>query len=165
MARRLPVTKTEDTPDIVAMRRIVREKRAGPHFYVRLLGLPTLDTPALLERVEAGLSYSAFEHLVRNLDLPIEAVATLVQIKRRTLARRCEEGRLTAEESDRVLRASRVFGKALALFEGDAAAARIWLSTPARALANRTPWEFSATEVGAREVENLLGRLEHGVFS
>jgi putative toxin-antitoxin system antitoxin component (TIGR02293 family) len=154
-----------ETSDIAAFRKIVREKLGGQHFYVKLLGLQALETSALLERVEAGFSYSVFERFQRNLDLPIEELATLVQIKPRTLARRREEGRLTAEESDRVLRASRVFGKALALFEGDADAARTWFSTPALALANRSPRDFSATEVGAREVENLLGRLEHGVFS
>lgn len=45
------------------------------------------------------------------------------------------------------------------------AAARAWLSTPAPALANRTPVEVAATDVGAREVESLIDRLEHGVFS
>jgi putative toxin-antitoxin system antitoxin component (TIGR02293 family) len=54
---------------------------------------------------------------------------------------------------------------ALDLFEGDAGAARSWFSAPAPALANRTPLEVSSTDVGAREVENLIGRLEHGVFS
>ncbi len=154
-----------ETPDVAAFRRIVREKLGGPHFYVRLLGLQALETFELLDRVSAGFSYSIFERFQRNLDLPIEELATLLQIRRRTLARRREEGRLTAEESDRLLRASRVFGKTLALFEGDMDAARSWFSTPAPALANRTPQDVSATEVGAHEVENLVGRLEHGVFS
>lgn len=151
--------------DIVAFRRIFREKRGGPHFYVTLLGLETFETLELLERVEAGFSFRTFERFQRNLALPTEELAELVQITPRTLARRRDEGRLTSEESDRLLRASRVFGKALALFEGDVDAARTWLSTPAPALAKRTPQEVSSTEIGAREVENLIGRLEHGVFS
>jgi len=124
-----------------------------------------MEITKLLEKVEAGFPYRTFERFQRNIDLQTEELAHLVQIRPRTLARRREAGRLTAEESDRLLRASRVFGKALALFEGDVEAARSWFSTPAPALANRTPQEVSATEVGAREVENLIGRLEHGVFS
>jgi putative toxin-antitoxin system antitoxin component (TIGR02293 family) len=159
-------TSTARQPaDIVAFHKSVREKLGGAHSYIRLLGLTTLETPELLKRVEAGFPYRTFERFRRNVDLPIEELADLVQIPRRTLARRREEGRLTPEESDRLLRTSRVFGGALALFEGDLRAARDWLATPAPALANRTPREVAVTGVGAREVENLIGRLEHGVFS
>ena len=155
----------QETADLVTFRRVIRERKGGAHFYVTLLGLKALETSELLERVEAGFPYKTFERFQRNVDLQIDELAHLVQIKVRTLARRREVGRLTAEESDRLLRASRVFGKLLALFDGDVNAARTWMSTPAPALANRTPRDFSATEVGAREVENLIGRLEHGVFS
>ena len=162
--RRL-VVAAKEPPDIAAFRKLVRGKSGGgANAYAALLGLPLLKTPELLKRVEAGFPYGVFERFQANIDLSIEALATLVQIKRRTLARRREEGRLTAEESDRLLRASRVFGKALALFEGDADAARSWFSTPAPALGSRTPRDLAATELGVREVENLLGRLEHGVF-
>ena len=58
-----------------------------------------------------------------------------------------------------------LYQKALDLFEGDAVAARAWLSTPNRALARRTPWALTKTEKGARMVADLIGRLEHGVYS
>ena len=41
---------------------------------------------------------------------------------------------------------------------------RRWLRSPALGLGGAVPLEFK-TEVGAREVENLLGRIEHGVYS
>lgn len=154
-----------ETADIVAFRRIVQEKGGGPHFYATLLGWRRVGTAQLLQRVETGFSYRTFERFQRNVDLQLEELAHLVQIPRRTLARRREAGRLTTEESDRLLRASRVFGKALALFEGDVEAARTWFSTPALGLGHRTPRDLATTEAGAREVENLIGRLEHGVFS
>jgi putative toxin-antitoxin system antitoxin component (TIGR02293 family) len=156
---------TREPEDIATFRRIVRRKLGGPNSYVTLLGLKALETPALLERVEAGFPYRLFERFQRNIDLQSDELAKLLQITPRTLARRRKSGRLTSEESDRLLRASRVFGRALALFEGDVEAARAWFATPAPALANRTPRDVSTTEVGAREVESLIGRLEHGVFS
>ena len=155
----------KESADITAFRTVVRERRGGSHYYVTLLGLRTFETLKLLERVKAGFSFRTFEHLQHNLALPADEVADLVQITKRTLARRRREGTLTSEESDRVLRASRMLGKALALFEGDIDAARAWLTTPAPALASRTPQQVASTELGAREVENLIGRLEHGVFS
>ena len=84
-------------------------------------------------------------------------------IPARTLARRKVEGRLHPEESDRVLRAARVLGRALELFEGDAAAAREWLRTPQVALGGERPLSIIGTDLGVREIENLIGRIEHGV--
>jgi putative toxin-antitoxin system antitoxin component (TIGR02293 family) len=135
------------------------------HPYLLLLGLDPMDTSRLVERVEEGLSFGELEHLRRNMNLSREEVAELVQIRPRTLDRRKREGRLHPEESDRLLRASRVFGKAIALFEGDAASARGWLFSAQRALGGAVPLEMAKTEIGAREVEDLIGRLEHGVFS
>jgi putative toxin-antitoxin system antitoxin component (TIGR02293 family) len=152
-------------PDIAKVRARLRRRRPGQHFYVGLLGLDTYDTLKLLERVEKGLSFQALERFRKNTHLSMTELADLVQIKARTLARRREAGRLEPDESDRLLRASRIFGLVLRLFEGDLDAARTWLSTPQMALGGVTPLEVARTGLGAREVENLVGRLEHGVFS
>ena len=135
------------------------------HPYLLLLGLDPMDTPGLVERVEEGLPFGELERLRQNVGLSREEMSELVQIRPRTLDRRKKEGRLHPEESDRLLRASRVFGRAIALFEGDIETARQWLSSPQRALGGAVPLEMSRTEIGAREVEGLIGRLEHGVFS
>jgi putative toxin-antitoxin system antitoxin component (TIGR02293 family) len=81
------------------------------------------------------------------------------------LARRKVSRRLTPDESERLLRISAVFEDAVDLFEGDVAAAVNWLTTPRKALGDRAPLTYARTEPGAREVENLIGRLEHGIFS
>ena len=72
---------------------------------------------------------------------------------------------MTSGESDRLLRTARLFRLAVDLFDGDRQAARQWLQTPKRALGGATPLDHAATEVGAREVEDLVGRAEHGVVS
>ena len=48
---------------------------------------------------------------------------------------------------------------------GDAENAREWLIHPQRGLGNVVPVELAKSEIGAREVENLLGRIEYGVYS
>ncbi len=135
------------------------------HLYLLLMGLDPMDTPRLVGRVEEGLSFGELERLRQNMGLSMDEMAELVQIRPRTLDRRKKEGRLHPEESDRLLRASRVFGRAIALFEGDVEGALGWLSTPQRALGGAVPLEMVRIEIGAREVEGLIGRLEHGVFS
>lgn len=128
-----------------------------------ILGLRARSTLELLEKVERGFSYATFVRLQRAIDLPTQDLADFVQIPARTLLRRKETGRLRSDESDRLLRVSRLLERAIELFEGDAAAARNWLASPAKALAGHAPLDFARTEAGAREVESLIGRLEHGV--
>jgi putative toxin-antitoxin system antitoxin component (TIGR02293 family) len=153
------------TKDVDRFRQFLQRGAPGPHAYVVLLGLETFDAPALLKTVEKGFLYRTFERLQRNICLPFERVTALVDIPRRTLTRRKREGRFLPDESDRLLRASRLFGKTLELFEGDREAATEWLTTAQPALGGALPIDLARTDVGAREVETLIGRLEHGVFS
>lgn len=131
--------------------------------YVALLGLRTYETAQLHSLVRDGLSYETFEQLRRVLGIPASRAAELLQIPTRTLARRKDAKRFEPEESDRVMRLTRLVGIALQLFEGDLEEMRSWLNTPHGSLAGQTPLDFATTEVGAREVENLIGRLEHGI--
>jgi putative toxin-antitoxin system antitoxin component (TIGR02293 family) len=143
--------------------RQVESEPERSHAYVSLLGLRTYDPTQLHSRVCEGLSYEAFEQLRRVLDLPASRVAELLQIPARTLGRRKHAKRLEPEESDRLVRLSRLVGLGLQLFEGNLDEVRSWLKTPHASLADQTPLEFATTEIGSREVENLIGRLEHGI--
>lgn len=138
---------------------------AGEHRYAELLGLHTFDTPGLVRKVREGLSFASYERLLKAMALTNDAASELLQIPARTLSRRREEGRLHADESDRLLRVARLFARVLELCEGDEDAARAWLISPAEGLGRATPLEYASTEVGAREVEALIGRIEHGIPS
>lgn len=135
------------------------------NYLALLLGLEVSETPELLKLIKEGLGYSSWENFIRNTDLSKEEVARLVQISSRTLSRRKEEGRLHPDESDRLIRAARIFALTSQLFDGDADSARRWLTMAQPALGGSTPLEYSSTEVGTREVEALIGRLEHGIPS
>jgi putative toxin-antitoxin system antitoxin component (TIGR02293 family) len=132
---------------------------------VALIGLRPQDPIKIVKRVEKGLSFDVFERFQRNTGLSTHELSGVVVITSRTLHRRKEKGRLDPEESDRLLRASRIFGKALELFEGDTEAARQWLLTPQAALGGERPITLAKTDLGAREVEALAERLEHGVLA
>jgi putative toxin-antitoxin system antitoxin component (TIGR02293 family) len=54
--------------------------------------------------------------------------------------------------------------QALKLFEGDAEAARRWLTMPAVGLNGHSPIEFAQSDAGAKVVMDMMHRLEHGVF-
>ncbi len=117
-----------------------------------------------VECIRAGLPMVEFEALQELLGLGAEELAGHLAISRSTLIRRRKTRRLDALESDRLLRYARLYVRAERTL-GDAEAAQAWLKQPARALGYESPLHFAETEAGAREVENLLGRIEHGVFS
>ncbi|MEI7768051.1 MAG: antitoxin Xre/MbcA/ParS toxin-binding domain-containing protein [Phycisphaerae bacterium] len=131
----------------------------------QMLGMSADDTLEIVRQVQAGFPFQRLARFQKASALPWETMARFVAIPQRTLTRRQSSGRLAPDESDRVWRASRIFDLAVALCEGDTSAARQWLLTPQVGLGGALPLEFAATEVGAREVENLIGRLEHGVFA
>lgn len=130
-----------------------------------LTGIHASDPLVLAERVREGLPFRTFELFADRSGFGLLRVATLIDLPARTLARRRSAGRLSANESDRLMRLARVFGLAIDLFEGDVEKARQWFERPQRGLADIAPAAASRTDVGAREVEQLIGRLEHGVVS
>lgn len=136
--------------------------RAG-HYYVALFGLRNYDPLYVVEHIRRGLTYAAFERFHRNTDLPYRVLAQVAEIPERTLARRKESGRFARDETDRLVRMSRIVARAIELFEGSADAAQRWLTNPVKALGGRTPIDFASTDVGAIEVESLIGRLAHGI--
>jgi putative toxin-antitoxin system antitoxin component (TIGR02293 family) len=146
-------------------RKFLEGGKPGLNSHVVLLGLETFDSVELLRSIARGLPYRAFERLIANTTLSSDDALRLINIPQRTLTRRRHEGRFHEDESDRLVRASRIFGRALSLFEGDHDAAKRWLSEPQRALGGEIPMGLARTEVGALEVERLIGRLEYGVFT
>jgi putative toxin-antitoxin system antitoxin component (TIGR02293 family) len=165
-----PITTTllpfaHGSADLGEIQSRIRSGRTEGHYYVALLGLRTYEPLALYRHVRKGLGYSTFARFQRNTGLPPKVISDLTQIPARTLTRRKSEGKLSPDESDRLVRASRVFGRAMELFDGDGEAARGWLTTEQVALGGMVPLELAGTDVGAKEVENLIGRLEHGIPS
>jgi putative toxin-antitoxin system antitoxin component (TIGR02293 family) len=82
----------------------------------------------------------------------------------RTLARRKKEKRLHADESDRLFRVGRIAALAEETL-GSKDKAKRWLQKPNRALGGAAPLRLLDTELGARQVEDVLGRIAHGVYS
>lgn len=122
-------------------------------------------SPAEVVRVvQAGLDFAELEALRQQLDLPLDRLAGQLGLARATLHRRKASGRLTTDESDKVVRFARLLGHAVDLF-GSIEDARRWLKAPQRGLGGAVPLDYAQTETGAREVENLLGRIDYGVYS
>jgi putative toxin-antitoxin system antitoxin component (TIGR02293 family) len=129
------------------------------------LGVKNTNIVDLVKSLKHGLSYVALAHFQQKSGLPFEVIGRVLQIPPRTLARRKAAGVLTSQESERLVRLANLFDKATALFEGEVTAAANWFRAPNQALGGQTPLGFAESEIGARAVEDLIGRLEYGVYS
>ena len=129
-----------------------------------LLQFPYHDNLRVAELVRRGVPARALTGLADALHLSLGGLTAAVQIPRRTLERRLADNAvLKVAESERAVRIARLLARATDVFEdGDEAAA--WFSEPLNELGGKTPLECCALEAGAREVEETLGRIEHGVF-
>ena len=125
---------------------------------------PVTSIRRQIDQIRAGLSFRAVQNLQKALDLPMERIASVLGMSRATLHRRKLQGKIDREASEKLVRYQSLLKKAEEVF-GDAENAREWLTHPQRGLGNAVPLEFAKSEIGAREVENLLGRIEYGVYS
>jgi putative toxin-antitoxin system antitoxin component (TIGR02293 family) len=118
-----------------------------------------------VRHVESGLPAASALAFKEALQLTNQELGALLGVSSRTLARWVPgKSRLDPVSGDRLLRSARLLSIATEVLEDSDAAAR-WLKSPQRALAGTIPLELARTDVGARAVETLLGRMEHGVYS
>jgi putative toxin-antitoxin system antitoxin component (TIGR02293 family) len=141
-------------------------RKAGGGVASLCVGGPTGKVTAskLIHMIQAGLPVQELRDLQINLAVPMEKLVPLLGISKATLHRRMAGGRLAPAESDRVVRFARLMDKAVAVMES-VEGARRWLNSPQFGLDGAVPLDYAGTEVGAREVEDLLGRIEYGVYS
>jgi len=131
----------------------------------KVLGRSIKNFAELAELIRKGLPSSSLLVLGAKLDLKSAALSEKLGIPQRTLTRRLSRhSRLTAAESDRTVRLARVYATAVEMI-GNTAKAAEWLRTPNRALGGQVPIDQLDTDLGAREVENILGRIAYGVYS
>lgn len=135
-----------------------RKPKAKPVEYLH-------DNHALKERVEEGLPVLEIVQFGKQAGFTNEELARLIQIPPRTYARRvADKARLKVHEGERAARLMRLFDRAREIFGTDENT-RGWFNAKLLALGGKTPLDYAQTEPGAREVEAVLGRIEHGVFS
>jgi putative toxin-antitoxin system antitoxin component (TIGR02293 family) len=131
----------------------------------KVLGRSIKSFAELAEMIRKGLPSGSLMVLGEKLNLKNAALSKNLGIPQRTLTRRLSRhSRLTAAESDRAVRLARVYATAVEMI-GDPDKAAKWLQTPNRALGGEVPINQVDTDLGAREVENVLGRIAYGVYS
>lgn len=112
--------------------------------------------------VRDGITLETALELDRKGDVSMDAITRHNIIPRKTWESALKSGAdvLTPVNSERVLRVARVTAKARETF--GRGKADIWMERATSALGGQPPMALLATESGARAVELLLGRIDHG---
>ena len=126
---------------------------------------PKSGAVAVSRIIRDGAAPAVIDRLAEQLELSRTAAAALLRIPAATLKRRRAVGRLLPDESSRVIRFTRLLDQATAMMNGDPDEAREWLKASAAFFDGETPLERACTEYGAHEVEDLIGRIRHGIPS
>ena len=123
-------------------------------------------TPAkLVEVLQVGLPFRELQVLQSSLALPSEKLAPMLGTSKAAFHRsKGAASRLNSAVSDRVVKYAKPLAFAVKVF-GNQEDAKQWLKAPQFGLGGAVPLDYAKTEIGAREVEKLLGRTQYGVYS
>jgi putative toxin-antitoxin system antitoxin component (TIGR02293 family) len=128
----------------------------------QLLGRGPRSSPELVERLRAGLPFDALTAVMGRYDIPRDVACRILHLSTRNFLRRKRQGRLSPDESDRLYRLARVLAHADRVFEQPGESSD-WVRTPNASLGQEPPLSLLDTDVGVQQVDQILGRIEHGI--
>ena len=128
---------------------------------LHILEIAAADGRAAIDATRRGLSVSAVDALVETGRLSLSEIDRIV-LPRKTQSHRRGLGALTPDQSDRLIRVARVIAAAEKTF-GSSEKAHRWLRRKTTALGGDAPLDLLDTSGGARQVERLLSRIDHGL--
>ena len=116
----------------------------------------------LAERVREGLPFTALAAVMEQYGISRDVLCDILYLSRRNFLRRKEQRRLAPDESDRLYRLARVLAHANRVFE-DPDESADWIHTPNTSLGKQQPLTLLDTYIGVQQVDQVLGRIEHGI--
>ena len=122
---------------------------------------------ARVSAARRGVTVAEAAETMESWSVPVTRFAAILGCSERTWWRARggpPEVVLPAAASDRLLRTLRVLTHAGAVFDGKADA-RAWMSSPNAALGGASPLALLDTAEGVRLVDEVLTRLEFGVYA
>jgi len=127
--------------------------------------LPERTSPfELIAQSRSGMGHAEARQLATLLELTLRELAVLLSMNERTMARRLVSGSLNKVESERLLLLNVLAKHGLQVFEDQGKFNR-WLRRPLEILEGQSPLQMLDTATGFQVVDQILGRIEYGVYS
>ena len=119
----------------------------------------------LIALSDHGLTKASLESLIGHLGVSKKSfLEDILDLSVKTLERKKSTEKLDRRTSSHVIDIARVVEHAFAVFEGEDKVKR-WLTKPNAALNNMKPFDLLSTSTGIGMVNDILGRIEEGVYS
>lgn len=122
------------------------------------------DPAAKYLKASLGISKSDFLSIVAMTGLNLTEFSALLPVSKRTIEKSKDEDLLSPVVSDRVLQIASLYQHGEDVL-GSVVAFKEWLNSPLIAMASKKPIEFMNNDTGISLINDLLGRIEHGVYS
>ncbi len=122
------------------------------------------DPAARYLKANEGISKLDFLSIAEMTGLNLTEFSALLPVSRRTIEKVKDQELLSPVVSDRVLQIAALYQHGIDVL-GDLGSFKEWLSSPLIALGNKKPIEFMNNDTGISIINDLLGRIAHGVYS
>ncbi|WP_176214850.1 type II RES/Xre toxin-antitoxin system antitoxin [Reichenbachiella faecimaris] len=127
--------------------------------------LNLIHDPAIrYQKAHEGITKLDFLAVVSMTGMNLKEFSNLLPVTRRTLEKVKDKELINASVSDRILQIAALYQYGEEVL-GSIPAFQSWLKSDLLALANKKPYDFLSNSTGLSLVEDLLGRIEHGVYS
>ncbi|RZA15008.1 MAG: DUF2384 domain-containing protein [Proteobacteria bacterium] len=123
-----------------------------------------LSALQLIDRSRQGLMGKEAGQIASLLAISDKEMARLLNQSVATFHRQAKAGRLDPSTSERLLLLSQLATYGASVFQDQGKFTR-WLRRPLRLLGERSPLDLLDSLTGIQLVDDILGRIEYGVFS
>lgn len=118
----------------------------------------------LIQKVRAGIKTGYLLYLGEVMGLSLHDLSKILNVSLRTLQRYAPDFVLDADASSKVTHLSMLQSRGLEVF-GDQNSFNEWLKSPVSELEGKAPKAFLDTPFGFQILDQILGRIEHGIFA
>lgn len=117
-----------------------------------------------LKIIKKGIPKKAFDKTMQMMDFSLNEMSDVLHVSERTLRRFNDESVLNVEQSERIVELNNLYRYGAEVL-GSLSNFKLWIDSPILALGNKKPKFFLDTSLGISMLKNILGRIEHGVYS
>jgi len=118
----------------------------------------------IIQFIDKGIPKSSVESFSQNLAIPMTSIAKMLSMSYKTLTRKKGNERLDSSISSLIFEIASVYAKAFEIFR-DLDKVTRWFNNPNKGLRRQKPFDLLNTATGIRMVNQVLGRIEEGVYS
>jgi putative toxin-antitoxin system antitoxin component (TIGR02293 family) len=118
----------------------------------------------IIDTARKGIKISNALDLVNKLGLSQLEFANILHVSLRTVQRFESSKLLDSDGSSKIIQLQNINTKGVNVF-GSQSSFNQWIRTPLLSLNNKTPLQYFDTPFGFQLIEQLLGRIEHGIFA